>query len=85
MPYPGGQRRNPKRITSPAAVAARIKLNTLRKRKKRKVKFHKKLTNEPFGKHAIIEDPDGHLISLAEMITKEELMQIPYYHGFAPE
>jgi lactoylglutathione lyase len=53
--------------------------------KKRKVKFHKKLTNEPFGKHAIIEDPDGHLISLAEMITKEELMQIPYYHGFAPE
>ena len=52
---------------------------------KKKVKFHKKVTNEVFGKHAIIEDPDGHLISLAEMAPKEEFMQIPYYHGFAPE
>src|SRR2546427_12119629 len=49
---------------------------------KKKVKFHKKLTNEAFGKHAVIEDPDGHLISLAEMTPKEEFMQIPYYHGF---
>lgn len=56
--------------------------NTL---KKKKVKFHKKLTTEQFGKHAIIKDPDGHLISLAEMISKEEFTQIPYYHGFAPE
>ena len=52
---------------------------------KKKVKFHKKVTNEVFGKHAIIEDPDGHLISLAEMAPKEEFTQIPYYHGFAPE
>ena len=52
---------------------------------KKKVKFHKKMTNEVFGKHAIIEDPDGHLISLAEMAPKEEFTQIPYYHGFAPE
>jgi catechol 2,3-dioxygenase-like lactoylglutathione lyase family enzyme len=52
---------------------------------KKKVKFHKKMTNEVFGKHAIIEDPDGHLISLAEMVPKEEFKQIPYYHGFAPE
>lgn len=52
---------------------------------KKKVKFHKKVTNEAFGKHAIIEDPDGHLISLAEMAPKEEFTQIPYYHGFAPE
>ena len=51
----------------------------------KKVKFHKKVTNEVFGKHAIIEDPDGHLISLAEMTPKEEFTQIPYYHGFAPE
>jgi catechol 2,3-dioxygenase-like lactoylglutathione lyase family enzyme len=51
----------------------------------KKVKFHKKATNEAFGKHAIIEDPDGHLISLAEMAPKEEFKQIPYYHGFAPE
>ena len=53
---------------------------------KKKVKFHKIVTNEAFGRHAIIEDPDGHLISLAEMAPKEEeFTQIPYYHGFAPE
>jgi lactoylglutathione lyase len=53
--------------------------------KKKKVKFYKKITKEQFGKHAIIKDPDGHLISLVEMISEEEFMQIPYYHGFAPE
>ena len=51
---------------------------------KKEVKFYKKLTEEPFGKHAIIKDPDGHLISLTELISKEEYRQIPYYHGFAP-
>ena len=34
------------------------------------VKFFKKLTEEPFGKHAIIKDPDGHLISIAEIKSK---------------
>lgn len=52
---------------------------------KKNVKFYKDLKNESFGKHAIIEDPEGNLISLAEMAPKEEFMQIPYYHGFAPE
>jgi lactoylglutathione lyase len=52
---------------------------------KKNVKFYKNLTVESFGRHAIIEDPDGHLISLAEMAPREEFMQIPYYHGFAPE
>jgi lactoylglutathione lyase len=37
---------------------------------KKGVKFFKRLRNEPFGKHAIIEDPDGHLISLAEIKSK---------------
>ena len=37
---------------------------------KKNVKFFKKLKDEPFGKHAIIEDPDGHLISLAEIKSK---------------
>jgi lactoylglutathione lyase len=27
---------------------------------KKNVKFFKRLKEEPFGKHAIIEDPDGH-------------------------
>jgi lactoylglutathione lyase len=38
--------------------------------KKKKIKFFKTLKDEPFGKHAIIEDPDGHLISLAEIKSK---------------
>jgi lactoylglutathione lyase len=50
-----------------------------------KVKFQKKMTNEIFGKHAIIEDPNGDLISLVEMAPKEEFTQIPYYCGFVPE
>ena len=51
--------------------------------KKKKVKFYKKPTKEPFGWHAIIQDPDGHLISIIQM-QQEELSQVPYYHGFAP-
>ena len=51
--------------------------------KKKKVKFYKKPKQEPFGKHAIVQDPDGHLISIAQM-PQEEMSQIPYYHGFAP-
>jgi len=51
--------------------------------KKKKVKFYKNAKVEPFGKHAIIQDPDGHLISIVQM-PQEELSQIPYYHGFAP-
>ena len=52
--------------------------------KKKKIKFYKKLTQETFGKHAIIQDPDGHLISLAEIAPDDEFTQSPYYHGFAP-
>jgi len=51
--------------------------------KKKKVKFYKKPKEESFGKHTIIQDPDGHLISIVQM-PQEELSQIPYYHGFAP-
>jgi lactoylglutathione lyase len=38
--------------------------------KKKKVKFFKQPKNEPFGKHTIILDPDGHLISIAELKEK---------------
>jgi lactoylglutathione lyase len=58
--------------------------NVCKELEKKSVKFYKKLTDESFGKHAIIEDPDGHLISIAEIPAKDELGQIPYYHGFAP-
>ena len=55
-----------------------------KKLKDKEVKFHKDLTQESFGKHAIIKDPEGHLISIVEIPPKDELGQIPYYHGFAP-
>jgi lactoylglutathione lyase len=34
------------------------------------IKFFKEPKEESFGKHAIIEDPDGHLISIAEIKSK---------------
>lgn len=58
--------------------------NVCKDLEKKNVKFYKKLTQESFGKHAIIEDPDRHFISLAEIPSENELGQIPYYHGFAP-
>ena len=58
--------------------------NVCKQLEEKSVRFYKKLTVESFGKHAIIEDPDGHLISIAEIPAKDELGQIPYYHGFAP-
>jgi lactoylglutathione lyase len=38
--------------------------------KRKGVKFFKQPKNEPFGKHTIILDPDGHLISIAELKEK---------------
>jgi catechol 2,3-dioxygenase-like lactoylglutathione lyase family enzyme len=45
---------------------------TVKELKAKKVKFFKNPKEEPFGKHAIIEDPDGHLISIAEIKQKSE-------------
>jgi catechol 2,3-dioxygenase-like lactoylglutathione lyase family enzyme len=39
--------------------------------KAKNVKFFKEPKSEPFGKHAIILDPDDHLISLAEIQTTQ--------------
>ena len=52
---------------------------------KRGASFFKRASEESFGKHAIIEDPEGNLISIVEMKPKDEYTQISYYHGFAPE
>jgi catechol 2,3-dioxygenase-like lactoylglutathione lyase family enzyme len=51
--------------------------------KKKRVKFYKKPKQESFGKHAIIQDPDGHLISIMQM-PQVDPNAVPYYHGFAP-
>lgn len=40
---------------------------TVKELKAKKVKFFKTPRQESFGKHAVIEDPDGHLISIAEI------------------
>ena len=40
---------------------------TINKLRERNVKFFKEPKEEPFGKHAIIEEPDGHLISIAQI------------------
>jgi lactoylglutathione lyase len=41
--------------------------STVQMLKENDVKFFKEPREEPFGKHAIIEDPDGHLISIAQL------------------
>jgi lactoylglutathione lyase len=44
--------------------------STVNKLKEKRVKFFKRPKEEPFGKHAIVQDPDGHLISIAELNEK---------------
>ncbi len=44
--------------------------STANELKEKKVKFIKEPKNESFGKHAIIEDPDGYWISIAEIKSK---------------
>ena len=43
---------------------------TVRQLKEKKVKFFKEPREEPFGKHAIFEDPDEHLISIVQLEAK---------------
>lgn len=54
--------------------------------KSKRVRFMKEPKDEDFGKHAIILDPDGYMISLIELkISKdEEIQQAAGYRGFAP-
>jgi len=44
--------------------------STVKILKEKKVKFFKRPKEEPFGKHTIIQDPDGHLLSIAEIKEK---------------
>jgi len=44
--------------------------STVKKLRQKRVRFFKKPKEEPFGKHAIVQDPDGHLISIAEINEK---------------
>jgi lactoylglutathione lyase len=44
--------------------------DSVKQLKKKKVKFFKQPKEEQFGKHAIIIDPDGHLISIVQLKAK---------------
>jgi lactoylglutathione lyase len=44
--------------------------STMKNLREKKVRFFKRPKEEPFGKHAIVQDPDGHLISIAEIKDK---------------
>ena len=44
--------------------------STMKSLRTKKVKLFKKPREEPFGKHAILQDPDGHLISIAQLKEK---------------
>lgn len=44
--------------------------STVNRLKEKKVKFFKEPREEPFGKHAIFEDPDEHLISIVQLDAK---------------
>jgi hypothetical protein len=44
--------------------------NVVRILRERNVRFFKSPREETFGKHTIIQDPDGHLISIAEIKSK---------------
>lgn len=43
---------------------------TVKRLKEMKVKFFKEPREEPFGKHAIFEDPDKHMISIVQLESK---------------
>lgn len=43
---------------------------TCQKLKRKNVKFLKEPKEEPFGKHAVILDPDGHMISIVQLKGK---------------
>ena len=45
-------------------------VDVVNKLKQQGVKFFKEPKEEPFGKHTILEDPDGHLISIAQIESK---------------
>jgi lactoylglutathione lyase len=70
--HPAPKKKSILRIGSGTLVGFEVSdLNsTVEKLKQKRVKFFKKPKEEPFGKHAIVQDPDGHLISIAEINEK---------------
>jgi lactoylglutathione lyase len=70
--HPAPKKKSILRVGSGTLVGFEVSdLNsTVEKLKQKRVKFFKKPKEEPFGKHAIVKDPDGHLISIAEINEK---------------
>ena len=70
--HPAPKKKSILRVGSGTLVGFEVSdLNsTVEKLKQKRVKFFKKPKEESFGKHAIVQDPDGHLISIAEIKEK---------------
>ena len=63
------KRKNTPKIGSNALIGFMVDDldKTVRYLREKNVRFFKEPKDEPFGKHTIIQDPDGHLISIAQM------------------
>jgi lactoylglutathione lyase len=48
------------------------------------VKIFRDIVERDAGKNAVIQDPDGYLISLFEPVFRDKNQQTSGYHGFAP-
>ena len=48
------------------------------------VKIYRDIVERDAGKNAVIQDPDGYLVSLFEPIFRDKAEQTGGYHGFTP-
>ena len=73
--HPIKHKENPKNLKSGQHILLGFSAsdfdNTINKLKEKGVVFFKNPKEEGFGKHAIIEDPDGHLISIVKLKSNQ--------------
>lgn len=89
--HPAKKKLRPKSTKPKIGVLVAFKVSSMdeayKALKRKRVRFFKEPKEEDFGKHAIILDPDGYMISIVELKPskeEEEMQQAPGYYGFAP-
>ena len=88
--HPGSKKLRPKSKKPKIGVLVAFRVISMdeayKELKRKRVKFMKEPKEEDFGKHAVILDPDGYMISIIELklSKEEELQQAAGYHGFTP-
>ena len=88
--HPGSKKLRPKSKKPKIGVLVAFKVISMdeayKELKRKRVKIMKEPKEEDFGKHAVILDPDGYMISIIELklSKEEELQQAAGYHGFTP-